>query len=280
MANNLRIIYQNIADSSGTTLTASSSASSATSVANLLNDTKSLVWRSTGKTSETITVNFTAAIVGGVCFPFCNLSSTAKIDIVGTLSGVTKVTETNISAAPYIPFGLWNWGIMPLGVNAYSYGGGTYGRVWFENSGQQSIDRLVITIRDTNNTSSYIEMSRIVIGAYWSPRFNTTFGLSTSPKDLSTHARTDSGDLATTRGIKYNTMNFDLKWLDPSDRNTMSGILKGNGIPKPLFISLFPNDPDSGKEQAHQIYGKLSQLGGVSHPIFDMYSTSIDIEEI
>jgi len=279
MSNNLRIIYQNIIDSTSTTITASSTASANTTVANLKADTKSKVWRSTGKELETLTISFTSSIVGGLILPFCNLSPVATISVTGSLAGVVKFTDVDIPACPYPAFGLWDWGMQPLGVNSYSYGGGTYGRVWF-STGNTALDSIVITIKDPSNSSSYIEASRIILGAYWSPIYNTSFGLSTTIKDLSEHQRTESGDLATNRGIRFNTMTFDLKYLTQGDRLNLTGILKGNGIPKPLFISLFPNDADSTKEQSHQIYGKLSQLAGISNPIFDMYSSSIDIEEI
>lgn len=284
MSNKLRIIYQNLADTA--TLTASSTASASTPATNMKLDTKSLVWRSAG-TTATIVVNLASlSIVGGVMIPFCNLSSTSTIRVQGftTANGIGTAAVSadtgTIAACPYAPLGQWAWGSIPLGLNTYAYGGSTYARAWFIGDSQPACLSLLITITDTSNASGYLEASRLVIGAYWSPKYNTSFGLSTSVKDLSEHIRSESGDLITNRGIRYNSMNFDLKYLDPSDRTEFSKIVKGSGLPKPLFISLFPNDEDSGKEQLHQIYGKLSQLGGLSHPIFEMYSTTIDIEEI
>lgn len=296
-SNNLRVIYNNVADSSTTTITGSSTAG-VTSTTNLKKDPKSLVWRS-GLSSTTVVkanllLTFPSAIIGGVILPFCNLTSEATVRIRGysgnvpTLGGtidVPTITATgnllfdtgNVYACQYQPLGIWGWGTLPLGVNAYSYGGGTYARVWIPE--QMACTSLVIEIID-NNPAQYIEVSRVVLGAYWSPKYNTSFGLSTSMKDLSTHERNESGDLVTNRGIKYNSMSFDLKWMTPSDRLDFTRILKGNGLPRPLFISLFPNDSDPVKEQGHQIYGKLSQLAGIEHNIFDMYSTNIDIEEV
>jgi hypothetical protein len=174
---------------------------------------------------------------------------------------------------------LWNWGSLPLGVNSYSYGGGTYGRAWISVPG--ACTSLLIELVDTQCTSQYIEISRIVAGSYWSPKYNTSFGLSTGSQDLSQHERSQSGDLVTNRGIRYRNMKFDLNWLPPADRLEFTRILRGNGLPRPLFISLFPDNVDEyDKEQAHQIYGKLSTLNDVTHPIFEMYSTSIEIEEI
>lgn len=274
-SNNLRIIYQNWADTA-TSIVASTTAGS-TTTANLKLDTKSKVWRSTS-TTATLTVTFPIAkIVGGVVLPFCNLTSEARITIRnGGPSGT--IIANNILACPYQALGGWDWGALPLGVNAYSYGGGTYARAWFTI---QSATILHITITDTNNSSGYLECSRLIIGSYWSPQYNTSFGIGVGSKDLSTHERTESGDLVSNRGVRYNSMTFDLKWLTATDRLQFTSILRGGGLPTPLFISLFPdNSEDYAQEQTYQIYGKFPQLSEISHPIFGMYSTQIEIEEI
>lgn len=298
---NLRIIYNNLIDTAGITITtgASGAASANTPVTNMLRDTKSLVWRSITSTTTTVKVKMVvsgfSSIVGGIILPFCNLSTVATIRVRGytgaipTLGGTvdlptatatgTQVFDTGaVIAAPIQQLGLWNWGTIALGANGYSYGGGTYGRVWLDN--QISCTSLLIEIDDTN-TDKYIEISRLVIGSYWSPKYNTSYGLSNTIKDLSAHERSESGDLITNRGVTFNTMNFDLTWLTPADRLDFTRIIKGNGLPRPLLISLFPdNAEDWAKEQAHQIYGKLSQLSGIQHSMLDTYSTQIEIEEI
>jgi hypothetical protein len=282
MSTKLRVIYQNLADSA--TITASPTASGVTSTANLIKDSKSLVYRGAG-TSVTLTVNLAASsIVGGVAIPFCNLTSTATIRVRGysaaSGTGTLLFDTSTMDACPYQPLGLWAWGSIPLGLNTYAYGGGTYARCWLPNNEQLACLSLVIDIVDTANTTGFIELSRLVVGAYWSPKYNTSFGLSAVPKDMSEHARTESGDISTNRGVRYNTLNFDLKYMDPSDRTEFAKIMRGSGLPKAMFVSLFPEDADPGKEQLHQIYGKLSQLGGISHPMYEMYSTTVDIEEV
>lgn len=294
-ANNLRIIYQNLADSA--TITASSTAGT-TTTANLKKDTKSLIWRSqtssTNAVKANIVMSFASSIIGGVVLPFCNLTPSATIRVRGytgtaptlggtidaptiTAPGTLVFDTTNILATPYTSLGLWGWDGLSLGANSYSYGGGTCARVWFPKVTCTSI---VIEIID-NNADRFVEVSRLVVGTYWSPTYNTEFGLSTTLKDLSTSERNESGDLVTNRGARFNSMSFDLNWLTPADRLEFLKILKGNGIAKPLFISLFPdNTTDWSKEQAHQIYGKLTQPGSITHPLYNMYSTQIEIEEV
>lgn len=307
-ANNLRIIYENIADLSTSTITASSTASgNNTPASNMKLDSKSLIWRSGSVTTAAVNGLYTAKAnlvvtmastnIGGVILPFCNLSSAATIRVRGytgtapTLSGTVDsptIVATGtlrfdsgvVNACPYQVFGLWNWGTT-LGVNSFSYGGGNYGRVWIPLTLQvAACTSLLIEIVDSQNQSPYIEASRLVVGPYWYPKYNTSYGLSSTTKDLSAHTRTESGDLVTNRGINYRSIKFDLTWLTPTDRLEFNKILRG-GLPRPLLISLFPdNSSDWEKEQTHQIYGKLSQLPDLVHPMFEMYSTTIDFEEI
>lgn len=267
--NNLRIIYKNVADTS--TISATST-NGTTSVANLKKDPKSLIWRSVGNTA-TLTVTLAeASIVGGVILPYTNLSASALITV--TLN--TGYTTGPVLACPYQGLAGWDWGSVPLGVNGYSQGNSSCARVWFP---LQSCTSMTIAISDTGVTN--IEASRLVIGSYWSPTYNTTYGLAMQQQDTTEHQRAESGDILTTNGITYASMNFELSWLQPSDRLQLSAILKGNRKINPVFISLFPdNDTDWAKEQLYQIYGKLSNLSAITNNLPDMYQSSVEIEEI
>jgi hypothetical protein len=58
----------------------------------------------------------------------------------------------------------------------------------------------------------------------------------------------------------------------------------GNGLPKPLLVSLFPDNGSTiiqaEMERAHQIYGKMVTLPGITYDMLDIYSTQFDIEEV
>lgn len=207
------------------------------------------------------------------------LGGTGAGTIVLTAIMSAAYTTGDKLACEYQQADNWDSSYLPTGANGFSYGSGTYARIWFPIA--KPCTGLSILISDMGNTAEYLEISRLVAGDYWSPTFNTSFGLSNSPKDLSSNTRTESGDLVTTRGVRYNTMRFDLTWLSPDDRLIMTKILKANGLSKPMLISLFPDcEEDYDKEQTYQIFGKLSQLSDISHPMFGIYSSSIDIEEV
>lgn len=249
----------------------------ATPAQNLQLDAKSLIWRAAA-TTATLNVTFASSRgIRGIILPFTNLSISATITV--TVVGGTGYSTGAVLCSPYAQTDNWDSTYLPQGANSYAYGSGTYARVWFPDT--QVCSGVTIVISDTGNTAGYIEASRLVIGDYWSPTFNTSFGLSSSPKDLSVNTRTESGDLVTNRGIRYNSMSFDLSWLNPADRLIFTKILKSNGIAKPLLISLFPDcTEDFNKEQTFQIYGKLSQLSDISHPMFGIYTSNVDIEEV
>lgn len=268
---------------SGSSVTISSSPNAGTFKANLL-------------------ATFSAPVViGAVVLPFTNLSKTASITVRGYLSnssavypgigsGVTNpaITTTGVTekfsvtalAAPYSLAGEWSWGGSGIGVNSFAYGGGTYARVYIPPAVQTLCNSIVIEISDQYNTDRYIECSRLLIGQYWSPKFNTQYGLNTTVTDLSTNERSESGDLVTNKAAMFNKLNFDLGYLTASDRNNLLNILRGSGTSKPVFVSLFPEDSDLEKERSYQIYGKLVQLSPVQNQILEFYSSSIEIEEV
>lgn len=276
--NNLRIIYDNVIDSA--TLTASTSASGLP-VTNLQKEQKGFVWRST-TTTATITATWTLTqTLSGVVLPFCNLTNAAtlQIKIYTNTTDTTPVLDTGVvSAGAYTPTDLWG-GLSNIstGVNAYSYGGGTYARDWFATTQGKKLE---IIITDTTNSSGYIELSRIVCGNYWSPTFNTGYGVGVGYDDTSEISRTESGNLITANGTVHKTLTFDMSWLTETDRVKMLSILRGNGLRKPIFISIFPDDAVLTKEQNYQIYGKLNNLIQITHPMYSIYASSLDIKEI
>jgi hypothetical protein len=267
---------------------------------NLKVDTKSLVWRSTNATQGSIILDFgTTKTVGGVILAFTNLTSSATIRLVGynapntpsitsnlLTTGVTAAFNTgHLSCSPWNNLNLPNWGTNPTTSSNYSYGGGTYGRVWLNTTqAAQPIRYLGIEVINTGSTAAYIEASRIIVGDYWSPKYNVGYGISAGIKDLSEHLRTESGDLITRRGPRIRTLNFNLEWLASIDRKEMTKILLGNGLPKPLFVSLFPDstgtDEDFQREGIHQVYGKMMTVPGVSYTHYEIYSTTMELEEV
>lgn len=273
---NIRFLYDNAAGRA--TISASSTAGTLVAT-NMQGDIKSAVWRGVS-TTESITLTWpTSEFLNMVALPFCNLTSAATMRVrCYTLAGdANPAYDATTTAAPGVSFGSVEWGTSTLGVNAYSYGGGTYAAAYFPVGTYQKV---IVTLADPTNAAGYIECSRIVTGQYWSPLYSAEAGAAVSITDTSKNERTDAGDLVTDRGTVAKMLNFDLNFLTSTDRDKVYRMLRGNGMFRPIFISLVPESTDAGDEQVFQIYGKLSKGGSMKYQLLNQYSTTIEIEEV
>lgn len=273
---NIRIIYENIADTA-TTLTASTSANATTLPAsNMQNDYKGKAHRSTG-TSVTYTVTWTGnKNIGGVALPATNLSPTAtiRVRLYNSSNHVTPNADSGtIYACPGSQLELWNWS-QPLNSNSFVYGGASKTAVWFTN--QVMADLCTIDLVDTNNTAGYIDCSRLVIGPYWEPKYNVSNGINVEITDTSAVSYSEAGDRVATRGFITDTLSFEFSVLEEADKNTLIQILRKVGTSKNVLYSVFP-DNNSVIEQAHLIYGKRSN-SSVNTALWGIYKHSMDIE--
>lgn len=274
---NLRIIFDNAVDRA--TLTASSQ-SGTLGVANLKTDEKCEILRAAG-TALTITATLPIGeIVGGVVLPFCNLTSNAKIRVRGyTAPGdaVPAIDTGLILACAYAPLGAWSFGSTALAVNAFSFGGGAYARAWFP---RKTARHFVIDLADPGNPAGYIECSRLVMGNYWEPENNASYGASVTPLDTSMLYRTTGGGQQVVAGSTYRKLSLSLDHMTSLDRAAVWRLVRGSGKRLPILVSLFPEDADPSLEQTHQLYGRLAELDAISTPYFRTYATSLDIEEL
>lgn len=275
----MRILYDNAADRA--TVTASTTAGTL-AAANLLTDIKSAVWRSTAAPAALTLAWDAPEPCNMVAIPFCNLKSTATLRVRGyTLPGdASPVLDTGaLPCCAYAPLGMWAWGVDALGVNAFSYGGGTYARLYFDS---MSVRKMVIDIADPDNTAGYIEAARLVAGYYWEPE-NGGVGVGApqlTPEDTTKLQRSDAGDLRVDAGVKFRRVQLPLEMLTTTERAKVYAMLRGNGMSRSVFVSLFPeNDADPALEQSYQIWGKVSRASGMAIPVFQMYSAPIEIEE-
>lgn len=286
---NLRIIYNNALDRSAT-LAASTTAGSL-AVTNLLTDQKSEVWRSTS-TTATVTMTWNSAeSIAAVVMPYCNLTSTATVRVRGYTQTTDSTAVFDTGAALASPGPMFSnaadWGVLPLGANAFqqqtgvnkfAYGGGSYAYLYFPIA---YVTKLVIDIVDVNNQSGYVELSKIVTGAYWTPAVNAEYGSVTMGFDeTSTHERSDAGDLRTDRGVMTRNLTFGLTYMTTDDRDHLWRILRSNGMYRPMYVSISPESTDVGDEQIFMIYGKLAKQSSIQMQLFNQYASTVQIEEI
>lgn len=215
-----------------------------------LNDFKS----STTVASSSYTVT-TSSLSGPVCV----------MAMVAEYTGALTMTVSTQSSADTSTSQVSN--SQPTG-----YGGVKYMAVYFPNLGSTS--------SFTISFSQAVKLSRVVIGNYWQPQYNTQYGASVGFNDLSEASRLQSGDLYTQLGPRHKTLSFSLDYISEQDKFKLFDLVRGVGKSTGVFVSLFPQDADKEKEQMYQIYGKFQNLPQISHTIFTMYASSLELEEI
>jgi hypothetical protein len=218
-------------------------------IAKSLNDYKSQY--DTG-TAFTVT---TTAVTGPVALVALLTGSPSSVTM--TVTGQTAVTESTTSEYTGQTSG---------------FGGVKYIAKYF--TPQAGTTSFTVTF------SRQVNVSRFIIGNYWSPKYNTGYGVQTGYSDLSVSERLQSGDLYTTLSPRNKTLQFDLQYMDESDKFQLFDIYRSIGKAKPLFVSVFPENSDQQKEQMYSIYGKFNSLSNITHTMYTMYSSSLQLEEI
>ena len=282
---NLRIIHDNVADRA--VLTAGSQAG-ALGPANLQLDRKSAVLRATGLTQSITATWPTEEAIACVALIFTNMTSSARMRVRGyeRLDGSAPAIDTGwMMPCPEAPLESYPFGELPLGWNAYQWGGtNTWARgggadavAWFAPT---FVRQLVIEVHCPDLREGYIEVSRLVAGNYWSPEYNAEYGASVQLQDTTEVYRTAAGTAKTAVGTTSDKLAINLAHLTPPDRARLMRILRECGPVRPLLFSLFPENPDSLLDQDHMLYGRVANLDAVSTPYYETYAAPLQIEGI
>lgn len=282
---NLRIIHDNAADRA--VLTALSQ-NGELGPANLQRESKSAVLRASG-TAQIITATWpTQESIACVALISTNMTSSARVRVRGYVQpgDAVPVFDTgSIFPCPAAVHGSYPWGVLPFGWNAYQWGGvntwphggGSDGVTWFA---PVRVRQIVIDVSAPQSPEGYLEISRLVVGNYWSPQYNAEYGAQLQTQDSSENYRTGAGNLKTALGTTSDKLSINLTHLTPMDRARFMRILRENGKGKPMLFSLFPENPDPLVEQDYMLYGKVSNIDAVATPYFDTYSAALQIEGI
>jgi hypothetical protein len=212
------------------------------------NDYKSQTSTGTSFTLTTVPVSGSVAVVAYLP------EHTSAITM--TVAGFAPVIETTVSSS----------------VNLQNaYGGGKYVVAYLTGLSNQT--NFTVTF------STSVKVSRFIVGNYWSPQHNIPFGITAGYADTSISERLQSGDLYTTPGPRNKTLQFALEYLTDTDKYEFFNILKNTGKLGCVFVSAFPEDVDKSREQMYSIYGKLTNLNGISYAQYTRYTSSVDLEE-
>lgn len=267
MTNNIRFLDRSKADSTAATVTASSEAGNMV-VGNMLNTLPGVPWRSTGAASEVISIDLTQSEpVSVVVLYKNNLSNDATVTIQGS-------DDAGFSVLIYDSGGLpgaepeYGWGEAPFGMPGFG-GYAEEGKAWSHPFLVAWIPLSTarywrITMEDSANPDGYIQVGRLMIGSYFSPKYNVNWGYSDGWQDLSTQSRTRGGDLRTEHRPRFRKGTLKFSWLDATDSGRFSQMFFEVGRSKDMLISTFPEDGTS-RDYLHTMIVKLTDWSLISH---------------
>lgn len=272
----LKILYNNAADRA--TLTATSSALPFTA---LQSDSKSEVWRSAaGVTTASLTASWAALEpISCIALPFCNLSVTAtmRVRLYSDTAGTALVLDTGATlCAEGLPMALYGMNAAQAS-SAYSYGGGTVGRLFFD---KVMARKVVIDIVDTASLQGYIEAARLVVGDCFTTKYNASYGAEIVFEDNSQNTRSEAGNLISDVGCRYKKLKLDLEILSPAERAALWKLVAYVGTTVPVFMSVLSEDDDKQAELDYTVYGKFTSMSAISARSYLIYSTPLELESV
>lgn len=269
----LRILWDNAADRAAQ-LVASSTAG-ALAAANMLNDRKSQVHRSTGPTvSYTLTWS-AAQSIGAIVLPACNLTAAAtiRVRLYSDAAGATLLHDT--SAVPACPGMDLSWWTGTVNANAFPYGALAKVARWLPQ--HYAAQRVVIDLADPANPAGYIDCARLLLGPWWAPEYSASYGADATPWDTSKTGRNDAGELLSDRGTVHDTLSFELASLAEADRARLVDIVRRFGTSRNFLVSLLPQAASPAAERDHMVYGKRSNAP-MARAAWATYATKLDME--
>lgn len=267
---NLRILYNNVADSA--TITASTTASGF-AASNVQNAQKTSVHRSTG-TTVTYTLNWASPQkINGIALPATNLANNDGIEVKAYDNNSNLITTIASTYACRDRIPLLQSGATTTDYTQFSFGGATKTSIWFPT---WPGDTSRLEIKLTSGTVSQIDCARIVCGEYWEPTRQVDKGIELGFTDQSEVITTRSGNTYVDRKPITETMNFQLQYLSESDRQQFMKIMRSWGSTGLIYVCVFPDNTNPELTQAYSIYGRL-QANALQYQFFNYYSSSVQL---
>jgi hypothetical protein len=266
---NLRIIYNNIADTAN--IVASSTAAGF-SVTNLKTTQKTSVHRSIGNT-VTYTLNWaTTQRISAVALPATNLvgAATIRVQLYAESTDTEVIGDTGILTACKGRVVSLQGNITQPTYKDFGFGGATKTSVWLNRI--YSVKKIVISL--TNEAP--IDCARIVCGTYWESSRQASNGISIEFSDSSEVTTTRSGNTYVDRKTISDSINLSLEYIDDVDRQELLKLMRSWGSNGLLYLCVFPDNTNPELTQSYSIYGR-SQNNSVQYRLFSLYDTSLTI---
>jgi len=271
---NLRIIYNNVADSA--IITASTTASGLAT--NMQNTQKTSVHRSTSTSTVTYTLIWsTAQTINCVALPATNLVDgdliTVKLYETSTTDAAGPIAQLIDQQACAGRVMLLQNGNTTSTSADFGYGGATKTSVWFTQTYQAKALEITLT---RSSLVQQIDCARIICSKYWETSRQVTKGIDVGTEDQSEVITTRSGNTYVDRKTISDTLSFNLDYINDVDRKTFLQLLRSWGKNALIYVCVFPDNTNKEYTQAYSIYGRL-QNTSLRYEYLGYYNTSIQL---
>lgn len=188
-----------------------------------------------------------------------NLSASATWRIkLGTTAGGTEVYDSGTVSA------------LPLGASQPKQAIGVLSQVY-------TARHVEVLLNDSGNANGFIEAGILWIGDGWRPDINISYGWSQGYADESQTSRSRGGQTFVDVRSKYRFQEFALEFMTEAQVHTvMFDIDRTAGVGKNIF---FVPAPEGAYLQAQALLGRMSDLGAVTNPYYNVYGRRFRIEE-
>lgn len=278
---NIRIVFPNDIDDAS--LSCSPAEVASLPVSNLQVQTRGDVWRSDGEVSSQHILGDLNGFKPISCFALIrhNLTASATYRLKlydGSGQSGTMVYDSGAVSldSTILGYGVYRYGIDPYGAAVLEDWPVPYFDLWFDAVVAISFDLELI---DTANPDGYLQAARMVLGDTFEPFRNMDFGLSFSWREQSKQMRTEGGTLRTDAREAFRRLRISLSRLTPAERVLVTDKMRRIGLRNDFFISCFPESADSTLERDYAGMFKLVEIPEIVHPMYDVFNTTLTIEE-
>lgn len=261
MTTNIRLLTPNLSDDC--TLTVSPAAVATLPVTYLQDQTRARMWRSTSTADQTIYGDWaTPQTISGMVLSRTNLTTSATLRL-RLYSGAAQTGSLLYDSTAITKAGDLSWGYRDFPM-------------WF--TATASVRSFSLVVSDSSNASGYVQASRLVIGAYFEPTYNISFGISLEWAESSKQERTDGGTLRTDGKLPYRIWRFKFGWLNESERASLLEVVRNIGLREDFYVSVFYTD-GGVKERDYAGVVKITSMPKIIHDRVGNFATDLVLEE-
>ena len=243
-----RFMWRNLINEASTVTLAATSAT--VPVTNLAHPALQKAWRTSGVTSESVTIDLgtPSESIRAVCVAGHNLTTGGTIEVFHSTDNVafTTVGIKTAGSAKIITF----------------FFSSLFKQYWR------------VTLKDPTNSDNYLKVGRIFLGDYWEPTAQIMRNWSVEIVDDTEIEKSIGGQKWRNIIDSFVRVSFRLPHLSKSEAvKDWFDIVRRMGTKENLFVSLFP-DGNSTVKSVTDLYGSFIGAPGMTNPAIAVYDTN------